>query len=198
MGVRCQCYYTLKSKPTVWVAGADGEADLAATEHAEMQAYKRTFTGLGKKGKAMVDLSKVEAVLLVLNEFPCEECKAFLKGVTKNGTVHVIVGVTSESENTYAGNWGFKKVFASVAAKQKIKLPQVIYLYKGRSFYPGYVETTVVDETKKKGKANQAWEVVRTERTVSRMDGLLSAINREALARPADFPDHPSLKGYVS
>lgn len=198
MGVKCQCYYTLKSKPTAWVAGADGEADLTAKEHAEMQAYKKTFTGLGKKGKAMVDLSKVETVLLVLDEFPCEDCKAFLKGVTKNGSVNIIVGVTTASENTYAGNWGFKKVFGSVAEKQRVRLPQVIYLCRGKSFYPGYVETTVVTETKKKGKANTAWEVVRDEQTVSRMDGLTAAINRGALAKPADFPDHPSLKGYVT
>jgi hypothetical protein len=198
MGVKCQCYYTLKSKPTAWVAGGDGEAELNESEHAEMQAYKRTFTGLGKKGKAMVKLSTVETVLLVLDEFPCEECKAFLKGVTKNGTLNVIVGVTSQSVNTYAGNWGFKKVFASDDAKQRIKLPQVIYLCKGKSFYPGYVETTVVTETKKKGKANAAWETITSEKTVSRMDGLSTAINRGVLTRPADFPDHPSLKGYLA
>lgn len=198
MGVRCQCYYTLKSKPMEWVAGGEGEAELNESEHAEMQAYKRTFTGLGKKGKSMADLSKVQTVLLVLDEFPCEDCKAFLKGVTKNGTLHVIVGVTSQSVNTYAGNWGFKKVFKSDDAKQRIKLPQVIYLWRGKSFYPGYVETVTQVETKKKGKANTAWETVITEKRVSRMDGMTAAINRGVLNRPADFPDHPSLKGYVA
>lgn len=198
MGVKCQCYYTLKSKPTAWVAGGEGEAELNESEHAEMQAYKRTFTGLGKKGKAMADLSKVEAVLLVLDEFPCEDCKAFLKGVTKNGSVNIIVGVTTASENTYAGNWGFKKVFKSDDAKQRVKLPQVIYLFKGKSFYLGYVETVTEVETKKKGKANTAWETVTTERRTSRMDGLTAAINSNVLRKPPDFPDHPSLKGYVA
>ncbi len=198
MGVKCQCYYTLKTNKGAWVSGAGGEADLTAKEHAEMQAYKTTFTGLGKKGNALVALNKVETVLLVLDEFPCDECKAFLKGVTKNGTLNVIIGVTSQSVNTYAGNWGFKKVFDSEAQKQRVRLPQVIYLSRGKSFYPGYVETTVTNTTKKKGKANTAWETVTTSQTTGRMTGLSNAINTNALTRPPDFPAHPTLQGYLA
>ena len=106
--------------------------------------------------------------------------------------------VTSQSVNTYAGNWGFKKVFENEAQKQRVRLPQVIYLSRGKSFYPGYLETTVERTEKKKGKANTAWASVTTSVTSHRMTGLSNAINTDALTRPPDFPAHPSLRGYLA
>lgn len=113
-----------------------------------------------------------QVFLFVQDEFPCDKCKAFFVD-----QIAVPIIFVCHRGRVYAGEWGLTNP----------PLPQVIYLYRGKIDMPGKIVTrtwVVPDEMK-------PWERASVDvRT-------LQAVNPETCERPADFPAHPALDGFL-
>jgi hypothetical protein len=139
--------------------------------HAEQKAH-RAITGVDQGQKIL---------LFVLDEFPCEACKAHFLTVSKSyGVIFLVHGAADYSgtlRTHYHTAWRFKS---------QPPLPQVLYVRNEKIFWPGKVRAEVwhpKPTTENPGAGKMVEEV------------LLTAVNPETCTRMPNFPAHPSLAG---
>jgi hypothetical protein len=170
---KCIGYYAT-ANGTQWHAQKDEAFETGKGtpyNHAEQKAH-RAVTG-ADQGQ--------HVLLFVLDEFPCEHCKAHFLTVSRSyGVIFLVHGAadhTGRQLTHYHTAWRFKT---------QPPLPQALYVRNEKIFWPGKVRVNVWHEqpTKENPAAGKMVEEV-----------VLSAINPETCQRPTGFPAHPSLAG---